>query len=227
VKKQYLILVAGGTGSRMNSALPKQFMEIKGQPVIIRTLRCFLQYNSAMHIIISVHADFQELLKNLLDQWGLTKAAAIHITTGGATRFNSVKNGLQLVTDPDAIVAIHDAARPFVSQQTIKNCFEGALQHGNATPCVPVAESLRRVIHDSNAAVNRGEYRIVQTPQCFLASKIKKAFEQEYAPEFTDDATVLESTGERIYLVEGNPENIKITNPHDLWIATSIINNEQ
>ncbi len=179
-----------------------------------------------MHVIISVHAGYIQLLKELLHDAGLT-GANVEITAGGATRFDSVKNGLQLVTDPTAIVGIHDAARPFASQQTIKNCFEGAAAHGNAIPCVPLSESLRKTEGSTNMAVKRDEYRIVQTPQCFLASAIKKAFEQSYRPEFTDDATVLESAGNRIYLVEGNAGNIKITNQHDLLIATSMINDEQ
>jgi 2-C-methyl-D-erythritol 4-phosphate cytidylyltransferase len=223
VQNQYLILVAGGTGSRMNSTVPKQFMDLKGQPVIIRTLRCFLNYNAGMRVIISVHPNYKEQMLGLIGAAGLEQSQ-IRITAGGDTRFASVRNGLALVDDPAAIVGIHDAARPFVSLQTIQRCFEGAARHGNAIPCVPISESLRRVEGENSAAVSRDDYRMVQTPQCFVAADIKTAFEQGYRPAFTDDATVLEATGLRICLVEGNVENIKITTPHDLLIANSLIN---
>jgi 2-C-methyl-D-erythritol 4-phosphate cytidylyltransferase len=222
LQNQYLILVAGGTGSRMNSTVPKQFMDLKGQPVIIRTLRCFLNYNAGMRVIISVHPDYKEQMQELIRTAGLEQAK-IQITIGGNTRFASVRNGLALVEDLAAIVGIHDAARPFVSLATIQRCFEGAARHGNAIPCVSISESLRRVEGENSAAVSRDDYRIVQTPQCFLAADIKKAFEQAYRPAFTDDATVLEAIGLRICLVEGNAENIKITTPHDLLLANNLI----
>lgn len=204
----------------MNSALPKQFMDLRGEPVIISTIRCFLSYNAAMRIIISVHSSYTAHLEELLRSSGLA-ASGIQITVGGLTRFDSVKNGLALVSDEQGIVGVHDAARPFVSQQTIKNCFEGAARHGSAIPCIAIAESLRQVAGESSKAVDRDAYRMVQTPQCFAVSKIKKAFEQAYRPAFTDDATVLEAAGETIHLVEGNVENIKITTPYDLIRANS------
>jgi 2-C-methyl-D-erythritol 4-phosphate cytidylyltransferase len=216
--QQFVIIVAGGVGSRMKSDRPKQFLEIKGEPVIVRTIKAFLNYNAQIKIIISVHKNYASHLEELIGQFDLKKNR-IQITFGGETRFDSVKNGLMLIGDPDGVVGIHDAARPFVSTQTITNCFDTAAQKGNAIPCVPVNESMRKISNTMNHAVNRNEYRIIQTPQCFLVSKIKKAFEQDYSPAFTDDATVLETTGEKIVLVEGNEENIKITSPHDMAIA--------
>ena len=142
---------------------------------------------------------------------------------GGTTRFQSVKNGLRLVTNPQSIVGIHDAARPFVSLQTIKNCFETATLKGNAIPCISLNDSIRKIKNKTNIAVNRNDYKIIQTPQCFLASIIKQAFNQPYNPLFTDDATVLESIGQTIFLVDGNIENIKITTPHDLLIANAFL----
>lgn len=213
--------MAGGSGSRMKSAIPKQFIEIEKIPVIIKTINCFLNYNAAIKIIISVHAAYKRHMEDLIIKFDL-RHADIKITEGGETRFYSVKNGLQLVNDVDGIVGIHDAARPFVSAKTIQNCFETAATKGNATPCVPVNDSLRKVDVDANHAVSRSDFKIIQTPQCFLVSKIKAAFEQEYNLFFTDDATVLESTGEKIILVDGNEENIKITSPHDLLIANAL-----
>jgi 2-C-methyl-D-erythritol 4-phosphate cytidylyltransferase len=225
VNQQYVIIVAGGTGSRMQSNTPKQFIEINGEAIIVRTIKAFLNYNSLIKIIISVHKDFKVYLEELLIKNGLNKNN-IQITLGGETRFQSVKNGLSLIEDQNAIVGIHDAARPFVSIQTIKTCFDTAKEKGNATPFVFVTDTVRKVDGQFNSSVDRSLFRIIQTPQCFLASKIKDAFAQEYNPIFTDDASVLEYNGEKINLVEGNIENIKITTPFDLSIAKTLLNNE-
>jgi 2-C-methyl-D-erythritol 4-phosphate cytidylyltransferase len=213
--------VAGGIGSRIKSDRPKQFIEIKGEPVIVKTIRAFLTYNPSIGIIVCIHRNYRQYFEGLIEKYDL-KRADIKITFGGDTRFASVKNGLALAENPNALVGIHDAARPFVSQQTIANCYEIAAQKGNAVPCVPVNESMRKISNNVNSSVNRNEFKIIQTPQCFIVSKIKKAFEQPYNPLFTDDATVLEATGESINLVEGNEENIKITSPRDLVIANAL-----
>jgi len=220
VQNQYLIIVAGGTGSRMQNTLPKQFIELNGEPIIIKTINCFLMYNPIIKIIISVHKDFKVYLEDLLKMFNVENAN-IKIVIGGQTRFDSVKNGLDTIVETQAIVGIHDAARPFASLKTIKNCFETAAIKGNAIPCVSLNESIREISAKKNNAVNRNNYKVIQTPQCFLLSKIKQAFLQPYNPLFTDDATVLESIGEAIFLVEGNVENIKITTPHDLLIANA------
>ena len=225
MNQQYVIIVAGGTGSRMQSNTPKQFIEINGEAIIVRTIKAFLNYNSLIKIIISVHKDFKVYLEELLIKHGLNKNN-IQITLGGETRFQSVKNGLSLIEDQNAIVGIHDAARPFVSIQTIKTCYDTAKEKGNATPFVFVTDTIRKVDGQFNSSVDRSLFRIIQTPQCFLASKIKDAFAQEYNPIFTDDASVLEYNGEKINLVEGNIENIKITTPFDLSIAKTLLNNE-
>lgn len=219
---QYVIIVAGGIGTRMKSDRPKQFIDLEKVPVIIRTIQCFIKYNPNIHIIICIHRNYKSYLEGLIEKFEL-KSFDIKITLGGDSRFASVKNGLQLINDSNAIVGIHDAARPFVSQQTITNCYEIAEKFGNAVPAISVNESMRKISNNINNSVNRNEYRIIQTPQCFLVNKIKKAFEQEYNPAFTDDATVLELMGEKINLVEGNVENIKITSPHDLVIANALI----
>ncbi len=226
MKNQYIIIVAGGRGSRMKSEIPKQFIEINGEPIIIKTIKKFLIYFSEIKIIVAVHKDYLNYLEILL-QNAKINSQNIEITIGGDTRFYSVKNGLNLINDDDTIVGIHDAARPFVSVNTIKRCYETAANKGNAIPCLSIHESLREVTKEKNKIVNRDEFKVIQTPQCFLVSKIKKAFEQDYQPIFTDDASVLETTGEKINLVEGNIENIKITSPFDLIIAKAILENEQ
>jgi 2-C-methyl-D-erythritol 4-phosphate cytidylyltransferase len=222
VQAQYVIIVAGGIGTRMKSDRPKQFIEIGGEPIIIRTIRCFIAYNPSIRIIISVHRNYKSHLEGLLEKFGL-KESGIQITFGGETRFDSVRNGLMLINNDQAIVAIHDSARPFVSQDTIRICFETAAVKGNAIPCISIGESMRKISNNINSSVNRNEFKIIQTPQCFLVPKIKKAFNQQYSSMFTDDATVFEACGEQIVLVEGNEENIKITSPHDLLIANALL----
>lgn len=209
----------------MQSKTPKQFIEINGEAIVVRTIKAFLNYDAGIKIIISVHTDFKIHLQKLID----TQLAAknnITIAIGGDTRFQSVKNGLAFVDEDTAIVGIHDAARPLVSIKTITNAFKGAKEMGNATPCIAINESLRSVTNHKNSSVNRNDFKIIQTPQCFLVSKIKQAFTQEYNPTFTDDATVLEAMGEHINLVEGNIENIKITTQFDLSIVKALLDNE-
>ena len=225
MQQQYVIILAGGTGSRMKSDIPKQFIELQGAPIIIHSLKRFINYNLNIQIIICVHKNYKNHLENIFQKFNL-ETKNIQIVFGGDTRFQSVKNGLNLIQDLDAVVGIHDSARPFVSLKTIQNCFETAAIKGNAIPCISINESLRKISNNINSSINRNEYKIIQTPQCFLVSKIKKAFEQEYNFVFTDDATVLETIGEKIVLVEGNQENIKITSPHDLLIAKALLHEE-
>lgn len=225
MNKQFVIIVAGGTGSRMQSNIPKQFIEINGEAIIIKTIKVFLKYNPLINIIISVHPDFKNYLEKLLTEHDLI-TAKLQIALGGNTRFQSVKNGLALVDDQNAVVGIHDAARPFVSVQTLKTCYDTAKEKGNAVPCVLVTETIRKIEGKINFLEDRSVFRIIQTPQCFLSSKIKLAFAQEYNPIFTDDAAVLEYSGETINLVDGNVENIKITTQFDLAVAKTLLNNE-
>lgn len=218
--KKVALLVAGGSGKRMNSAVPKQFEMLKGKPVLMHTFRAFLNYDPEMDFVLV-------LPETQFDYWmELTKKFSFNIkytlAPGGDTRFCSVKNGLELVAD-DAIVFIHDGVRPLVSAETIANCFQTALKVGNALPVVPVTESLRKMENDSNFSVDRTKYFLVQTPQTFQAAKIKNAYKQTANENFTDDASVLESTGEKIHLVNGNRENIKITYPHDLKTAGALM----
>jgi 2-C-methyl-D-erythritol 4-phosphate cytidylyltransferase len=222
VQQQYVIIVAGGIGSRMKADRPKQFIEVAGEPIIIRTIRCFLNYNADIRIIISVHKNYRSHLEGLIEKFDL-RNKDIRITFGGDTRFDSVKNGLMMIDNGQGIVGIHDSARPFVSQETIRNCFETAALKGNAIPCISIGESMRKISNNINSPVNRNEFKLIQTPQCFHVARIKKAFEQPYSLSFTDDATVLESAGDQIILVEGNEENIKITSPHDLLVANALV----
>ncbi len=221
--KNFIIIVAGGLGNRMKNDLPKQFIKINNKEIILYSIESFLYFDPKIEIIIVVHKDYIQQLKEILIRNNLQD---VKIIEGGETRFQSVKNGLNIVTDSDGVIGIHDAARPLINLQTIKNCFETATLKGNAIPVVPIAESIRENINGNSKHVNRNNYFIIQTPQCFTISKIKKAFELPYSENFTDDASVLEASGQKINLVEGNMENIKITNPQDLIIAKALLENE-
>ncbi len=220
IMKLYALIVAGGSGKRMGSEVPKQYIELEGKPVLMHTMGRFKTFDESIEIITV-------LPENQLRYWtDLQKKYSFKIphtlVKGGRARFFSVRNGLRFVED-DALVAIHDGVRPFVSLDTIKRCFEMAAKAGNAIPVIPPSDTLRIITDKDNSPLNRLMVRQVQTPQVFKASLIKKAYLQEYRPEFTDDATVLESTGTKINLVEGNRENIKITTPEDLVISAALL----
>jgi 2-C-methyl-D-erythritol 4-phosphate cytidylyltransferase len=217
---RYIIIVAGGSGTRMNSAIPKQFMELSGRPVLMHTIDRFRNTYLDISVIVVLAEKLNDQWKELCSKHGFE--VPHQLVNGGETRYHSVKNGLELV--PDAcVVGIHDAARPLVNAFTIKNAFSAAEKLGNASPAVSVTDSLRTVKGTENTGVDRNNYRIVQTPQCFHSNLLKQAFRKAYKPEFTDDATVLEAFGEKINLIEGNRENIKITSPQDILIAEALI----
>jgi 2-C-methyl-D-erythritol 4-phosphate cytidylyltransferase len=216
----YVVFVAGGSGKRMGVDTPKQFLELAGRPVLMHTIERFKEFNDTIEIITV-------LPENQLRFWNeLQKKYSFDISNtlvkGGTKRFFSVKNGLEFVNTP-GLVAIHDGVRPLVRVETIKRCFETAEKYGNAIPVISPADSLRIETEQGNNPVNRLQIKQVQTPQVFDAALIKKAYKQDYDPGFTDDATVLEKTGEKIQMVEGNRENIKITNPEDLFIAQTLL----
>ncbi|MEI6123681.1 MAG: 2-C-methyl-D-erythritol 4-phosphate cytidylyltransferase [Bacteroidota bacterium] len=219
--KKYVIIVAGGIGSRMNSDIPKQFIEIGGLPIILHSLQVFKKAIIEVEFIIVVNSQWRKLWESICDEY---ESHNSFITVdGGPTRFHSVKNGLAKIKDENSIVAIHDAVRPLVNKNVIQVCFKEAELFGNAIPVIPVQDSFRKKTGAFNEPINRDELYIVQTPQCFQTGLIKKAYLHNYDEKFTDDAIVLENNGEQIRLVSGNQENIKITNPFDLLIAETYL----
>ena len=222
--KKYIIIVAGGTGSRMKSDVPKQFILLQGKPILMRTIERFTHSFPDIEIIVVLNAQYRDEWKSLCEKHQFNIEHTI--TEGGQTRFHSVKNGLALVPD-NCVVGIHDAARPLVSYNTIITAFNTAEETGNATPAVPLTESIRFLENGENKAVDRNKYSIIQTPQCFHSSDLKQAFMQEYQSTFTDDASVLESIGKKINLIAGNKENIKVTSPQDLMLAELILSQEK
>jgi len=216
----YALIVAGGSGKRMGSGIPKQYLELAGKPVLMHTLERFKAFDESIEIITVLPENQIRFWSDLQRKYSFNIPHTL--VKGGRSRFFSVRNGLEFVEEP-AIVAIHDGVRPFVSMDTIRRCFETAEKLGNAIPVITPIDTLRMVSETSSYPINRMNVKQVQTPQVFDAGLIRKAYGQEYLPEFTDDATVLEKTGVKINLVEGNRENIKITNPEDLLISNALL----
>ena len=215
----YVVIVAGGSGKRMGAEMPKQFLDLIGKPVLMHTIERFKSYNEAIEIITVLPENQLRYWYELQKKYSFTVPQTL--VKGGSTRFYSVRNGLKFVNVP-GLVAIHDGVRPFVSIDTIKRCFETAEKLGNAIPVISPSDSLRMLTDQGSVPVDRRQMRLIQTPQVFSSSLIKEAYKQSYRPEFTDDATVLEINGGKINLVEGNRENIKITNPEDLLISKAL-----
>ncbi|KXB45894.1 2-C-methyl-D-erythritol 4-phosphate cytidylyltransferase [Bacteroidales bacterium KA00344] len=220
----YVIIVAGGKGLRMGSELPKQFLPIGGKPVLMRTIERFQEYSPALKIILVLPKDQQEFWRELCRKHDFNTPH--QIADGGETRFQSSKNGLALIPDDaEGIVAIHDGVRPFVSNAVIERCFEAARDDYAAIPVMPITETLRYVDRGHGHNVMRDHFRSVQTPQCFDLALAKQAFNQPDRETFTDDASVIESLGCQVTMVEGNRENIKLTTPFDLKLADCLIYN--
>lgn len=206
----------------MGGDIPKQFLPIKGLPVLMRTIRRFRQYSSALNIILVLPRAQQNYWRRLCEQYDFHED--YQIADGGETRFHSVKNGLALVGDDETgVVGVHDGVRPFPSLEVIARCYDEARKLGAVVPVTPVIETLRHLDGSQGGkTVARSEYRLVQTPQTFSVRLLKDAYRQEYTELFTDDASVVEAFGHEITLVEGNRENIKITTPYDMKIAEAL-----
>lgn len=213
---QYVIVVAGGSGLRMGTELPKQFLVLNNLPILFHSILAFYRYNPQIKIIVVAPKSHFKTIAQLQNNYGFN--IPFSLAAGGETRFLSVKNGLAQVPE-NALVGIHDAVRPMVSQSTITKAYQSAMDNGNGIPVVDVIDSLRQVKNNTNQAVNRSEYRIVQTPQVFKSTNIKQAFDAATHHNFSDDASVAEANQQLIFLTEGNKQNIKITTPEDLKIA--------
>ena len=219
--KDYVIIVAGGQGLRMGGDIPKQFLPIGGRPVLMRTMERFAEYSEDLQIILVLPQSQWEYWLELCQKYDF--GVEHWIVAGGETRFHSVQNGLaQIPDDAEGVVGVHDGVRPFASVEVIARCYDEARRSKAVVPVVPVVESLR---HVSEGAKTRADYRLVQTPQVFDIQLLKRAYRQSFNDSFTDDASVVESLGHSITMVEGNRENIKITTPFDLRIAETLVQN--
>ena len=231
--EEFVIIVAGGKGLRMGSDIPKQFLPIGGKPVLMRTLERFRTYSEALQIILVLPEAQQDYWQKLCQQYDFQ--VDYQIANGGQTRFHSVQNGLALIpNDAEGVVGVHDGVRPFPSIEVIARCYETARTAKAVIPVIPIVETVRQILPSnqsnpntpSSITVPRDQYRLVQTPQTFDIQLLKAANRQPYNDGFTDDASVVESYGHQITLVEGNRENIKITTPYDITVAEAIINSQ-
>lgn len=216
--KHTAIIVAGGSGTRMGADLPKQFLRIEGKPVFLYSIDAFLQAYDDMRIILVMPSTYAGMAQSILEEFGYP--SSIEIVAGGETRFHSVKNGLSLASE-DSLIFIHDAVRCLATPALIRRCGDAASERGSAIPVIPVRDSIRRKNDALNCSVvvSREGLYIVQTPQVFLGSVILPAFASPYDSGFTDEASVLEASGQQVFLVEGEEGNTKITFPDDLTFA--------
>lgn len=217
--KRYVIIVAGGKGMRMGGDVPKQFRPIGGKPVLMRTIEAFRRVYDDIQVILVLPHDQQAYWARLCQEYDF--GIPFLTADGGDSRFHSVRNGLSLVPDEaEGLVGVHDGVRPFVSEDTIRRCYEAAWEQGAAIPVVPMVETVRQILPEGDSfTVDRDQFRLVQTPQVFTVGVLKKAYLQPYQREFTDDASVVEEMGHTVVLVEGNRGNIKLTTPDDLKLA--------
>lgn len=219
---RYVIIVAGGKGLRMGGEVPKQFLPIGGRPVLMWTIERFLSAYEDMGIVLVLPPEQHGYWHELCRKYDFN--VPVTIASGGETRFHSVLNGLSAIpASTEGLVGIHDGVRPFVSMETIHRCYDEASCTGAVVPVIPVVETLRHLSGDGSNTVSRDEYRLVQTPQTFDIQLLRKAYAQEYRPFFTDDASVVESMGYHVTLVDGNRENIKLTTPCDLAFAEAYL----
>lgn len=219
-EKKSVIIVAGGKGKRMSIETPKQYLPLNGKPVLMHTILKFHSCVPEIFIVVVLPFDQIEEWNRIISEHRFI--IPHQIVPGGEERFHSVKNGLNKIDD-DGLVAIHDGVRPLVSEKVIHESFSIAKKTGAAIPVIRPSESLRQIVDSGSKPVNRDAFRLVQTPQTFQTSLIKKAYQQPYEPWFTDDASVFEADGYQVTLFEGNRENIKITWPEDIYLAGHLI----
>ena len=223
VEKLFAIIVAGGSGTRMQSELPKQFIPIMNKPILMLTVSRFLDYSSSINVILVLPEKEIQTWENLCTSYSFDQKK-VRVVIGGASRFLSVKNGLNAIEEEAGYVAIHDGVRPILSRQLIECGFKEAKLHGNAIASVQLKESIRKIVNSNSSIVaDRNEYRLIQTPQTFSVNEIKRAYLQADSINFTDDSSVAESAGQVIHLIEGSYKNIKITTPEDLLLAEAVL----
>ena len=219
--QKFVIIVAGGSGTRMGGEIPKQFLLLNGKPILMHTLDAFITYSKNIKIILVLPEPQISKWDSLCRDYDYS---SVHqIVTGGDTRFQSVKNGLASINADNALVAVHDGVRPLISNEVIANTFEAAEEFGSGIAAVPLKDSIRKTEGIQNKAVDRNQFWAIQTPQTFNLASIKKAYETVFSTSFTDDATVMEKDGNSIHLVNGDYKNIKITTKEDLIIAAAFL----
>jgi 2-C-methyl-D-erythritol 4-phosphate cytidylyltransferase len=218
--KKYAVIVAGGSGTRMNSNIPKQFLLIKNKPLLFYTIDVFLKTYDDLQVILVLPEEHMSKGQEIVDAFFDT--SRISICPGGRTRFHSVQNGLQLINE-DSIIFVHDGVRCLVTKDLIERCFTATKISGSAIPVITSKDSVRLLNGDAHIAVDRSTVKLVQTPQTFHSKILLTAFKIDYKDKFTDEAMVVEAFGIKVYLIDGEENNIKITTPADMIIAEQII----
>lgn len=218
--KKIAVIVAGGNGTRMNTSLPKQFLLLNGKPVLYYTINTFLNAYKDLSIILVLPEEYIAAGQEIIDAF--FNYNRIQITAGGRTRFHSVQNGLQLITD-ESIIFVHDGVRCLLSTQLIHQCYNAALENGSAIPAIDCKDSVRIIRGGENEAIERSNIKLIQTPQTFHSKILLPAFKIDFKEKFTDEATVVEAYGLKVHLIEGEENNIKITNPADLAVAEQLL----
>lgn len=219
--KEYVVIVAGGSGLRMGSNVPKQFIKIDQKPIILYTIEAFLQYSPKIEIILVLPELEIEQWERIAEKHHFSYE--VQTCIGGNSRFQSVKNGLSCIPSGDGWVAIHDGVRPLIKPETIREAFQTAKAKGNAIIVTPLKESIREINQEKTIARDRSKFYLIQTPQIFNVGEIKAAYQTEETSDLTDDASVAENYGLSIHIVEGDYENIKITTPEDLILADALL----
>ena len=215
-----VIIVAGGSGKRMGGTLPKQFSFVGGEPILAHTINAFRKALPTSRIVVVLPAEYIDFWKNLSARFEVSKHSLVE---GGAERFHSVKNGIEALSDAVDLIAVQDGVRPFASKELILRTVACAAENGSAIPVVKAVDSYRAVEGEESHIIDRTPLRIVQTPQIFAAPILRAAYDTEFRKEFTDDASVVEFSGEKISLCEGDYLNIKITTPNDISLANAIV----
>lgn len=219
-----VIIVAGGSGSRLGGPLPKQFRMLGSLPVLGHTVNAFARTLPGAPIVVVLPEGQIDFWKNLAARFDIAKHTC---TAGGEQRFHSVKNGLAALPPTVSLIAVHDGVRPLISSELILRTLECAVSNGTAIPVVEAVDSLRQITSDGSRAVDRSALRIVQTPQVFEAELLRRAYALDYSPDFTDDAAVVERAGHAVALCIGERSNLKITMADDLPIAEAILSSRE
>jgi 2-C-methyl-D-erythritol 4-phosphate cytidylyltransferase len=222
--KKITVIVAGGAGSRMNSEIPKQFLLLKNKPVLYYSIKTFLDAFDDTEFILVLPADHIAKGKEIID--GYFDASKFKIIPGGRTRFHSVRNGLSIIKEEEAIIFVHDGVRCLLTKDLIQRCFDSALETGTAIPAITCRDSVRMLTNSGTKILERNKIKLIQTPQTFHSKILLPAYSIDYKEAFTDEATVVEAYGIKVNLVEGETNNIKITTPPDLKFAEYAVRNE-
>ena len=218
--RKSVIIVAGGSGKRMGTALPKQFLSINGKALIMYTMEKFLEFDPEIEMVLVLNEDYFEHWQNIMIKTHFNHP--VKLAAGGETRFHSVKSGIKML-EGESIAGIHDSVRPLVSLETIQRVYSAAEIYGSAIPCIPLKESVREISDNNSHPIDRSKIVVVQTPQVFHSEILQKAYDTDYSDVFTDDANVVEKAGFEIKIVTGDEFNLKITTPGDFEIAKMLL----